>query len=78
MMGAFLDALGIAHENGLIQHDLVAPDPAKVGPAVSRLAQQFAPESVSLYLQTLLCQDANTWGALEPFLKEQNPIKSEL
>jgi hypothetical protein len=72
MMSAFLDALDIAHENGLIQDDLVAPDPAKVGPAVSQLAQQFAPESVSLYLNTLLCQDANTWGALEPFLKEQD------
>ena len=26
MMGAFLDALGIAHENGLIQEDAVKPD----------------------------------------------------
>src|SRR5688572_33214424 len=26
MMGAFLDALGITHENGLIQDDAVAPD----------------------------------------------------
>ena len=77
MMSAFLDALGIAHENGLIQDDPVAPDPAKVGPAVSQLAQQFTPESVSLYLNTLLCQDANTWGALEPFLKEQDTLKSE-
>src|SRR6478672_13093736 len=33
MMGAFLDALGIAHENGLIQEDSVTPDPAKIAPA---------------------------------------------
>src|SRR5262245_65887649 len=30
MMGAFLDALGIAHENGLIQDEAVAPDAAKL------------------------------------------------
>src|SRR5436309_15670976 len=27
MMGAFLDALGITHDNGLIQEDAVTPDP---------------------------------------------------
>src|SRR5438552_11559793 len=30
MMGAFLDALGIAHENGLIKEDEVRPDPMKI------------------------------------------------
>lgn len=64
MMGAFLDALGIIHENGLIQDDSAAPDPAKVGPAAAEIAQQFSPDSVSLYLNTLLCQDPETWGAL--------------
>jgi hypothetical protein len=29
MMGAFLDALGIAHENGLIQEENVKPDTAR-------------------------------------------------
>ncbi len=32
MMAAFLDALGIAHENGLIQEDSVKPDPEKIAP----------------------------------------------
>ncbi len=64
MMSAFLDALGIAHENGVIQDDGVAPDPSKVGSAAAGIAQQFTPDSVSLYLNTLLCQDPETWGAL--------------
>ena len=64
MMGAFLDALGIPHENGLIQDDGVTPDPVKVGPAAAEIAKAFPPDSVSLYLNTLLCQDPNTWGAL--------------
>ena len=64
MMGAFLDALGIAHENGLIQEDEVQPDPAKVAPAAAQIATQFPADDVRLYLNTLLCQDPETWGAL--------------
>src|SRR5712675_3031843 len=41
MMGAFLDALGIAHENGLIQEDDVKPDAAKIASAAAQLAGQF-------------------------------------
>jgi hypothetical protein len=69
MMGAFLDALGIAHENGLIQQDNVAPDPAKIDAAAEALTSQFPLADVSLYLNTLLCQDPQTWGALAPVVK---------
>jgi hypothetical protein len=65
MMGAFLDALGITHEEGLIQEDDIKPDPEKVKPAAAQLAEQFPPEHVSLYLNTLLCQDPDTWSVLE-------------
>jgi hypothetical protein len=65
MMGAFLDALGIKHEQGLIQEDEVKPDPGKVGPAAAELAKQYPAEHVSLYLSTLLCQDPDTWGVLQ-------------
>src|SRR6185295_5728765 len=41
MMSAFLDALGIAHENGLISEESVKPDATKIGPAVEKLRQQF-------------------------------------
>src|SRR4051812_48886760 len=64
MMGAFLDGLGIKHENGLIQEDEVKPDPAKIAPAVAQLASQFPPEDVKVYLNTLLSQDPETWGGL--------------
>ncbi len=65
MMGAFLDALGIAHENGLIQEDEVKPDPEKIGPAAARIASEFPADDVRLYLNTLLCQDPETWSALK-------------
>ena len=83
MMSAFLDALGITHENGLIQDDLTAPDLEKLGPAVTQIARDYPPESVSLYLNTLLSQDSNTWGALGPLLEEReksqpSSLKSEV
>src|SRR5262249_56628533 len=65
MMGAFLDALGITHENGLIQEENVKPDAAKIGPAVGQLEQQFPAADVRLYLSTLLSQDPETWAPLE-------------
>jgi len=65
MMGAFLDALGIAHENGLIQEENATPDPAKIGSAAAELLKQYPAADVSLYLNTLLCQDPETWGGLQ-------------
>ena len=64
MMGAFLDALGITHENGLIQEEDVKPDASKVPAAAARLSDQFPADDVRLYLNTLVCQDPETWGAL--------------
>ena len=65
MMGAFLDALGIAHENGLIKDDEVKPDPSKIADAVKAIREKFPEVDTSLYLDTLLCQDPETWGALK-------------
>src|SRR6266540_6001368 len=62
MMGAFLDALEIPHEDGLIQEDAVTPDVSKLAPAVAKLNETYPVEDVSLYLNTLLCQDPATWG----------------
>jgi len=73
MMAAFLDALGIAHENGLIQEDEVKPDADKIGPAAAQIAGQFPAEDVTLYLNTLLCQDPETWGALKDVPQTQTP-----
>ena len=40
MMGAFLDALGIVHDNGLIQEHAVTPDPAKMA-AAAGMAREY-------------------------------------
>jgi hypothetical protein len=76
MMGAFLDLLGIAHENGLInEENTIKPDAVKLKSAAADLSSQYPKEDVALYFSTLVSQDPETWGALadvvnEPALKE--------
>jgi hypothetical protein len=65
MMSDFLDALGIAHENGLIAEETMAkPEAAKLSEAAATLASKHAPEDVALYFSTLISQDPETWGGL--------------
>ena len=65
MMGAFLDAVGIAHENGLITEENVPkPESDKVKAAAKELSSKYPAEDVSLYLATLVSQDPETWEAL--------------
>src|SRR5512138_282028 len=62
MMGAFLDAVGIAHENGMIaDEELKAPAPEALRSAATTIAGQFPKDDVALYLSTLLWQDPETW-----------------
>ena len=70
MMGAFLDALGIKHQNGLIEQDDVKPDASKLASAASVIARQFPADEVSLYLKTLVCQDPETWGGLSALIAD--------
>ena len=65
MMASFLDALGIAHEDGLIaSEDLQAPSADTLGAAARGLGASYPPEDVALYLSTLVWQDPETWGGL--------------
>jgi hypothetical protein len=65
MMGRFLDALGIAHEDGLISEEApTAPAPETLDKAVAALVADYPPTDVSCYFWTLLWQDPETWGGL--------------
>jgi len=66
MMGAFLDALGIAHEEGLIAEESpTAPTSEKLDEAVKTLSAQYPKADVARYFWTLLWQDPETWGGLQ-------------
>ena len=65
MMAAFLDALGIAHEDGLIASDnLESPSAERLREAAAALGASFPAEDVALYLSTLMWQDPETWAGL--------------
>ena len=66
MMGAFLDALGIAHVDGLIEDETPkTPTPEQLATAADTLAAAFPAADVGRYFWTLLWQDPDTWGALQ-------------
>jgi hypothetical protein len=70
MMAAFLDALGIKHQNGLIAEDsTIAPEADKIRTAVKTISESFPRQDVALYLSTLSWQDPETWAVL-PVLPE--------
>jgi hypothetical protein len=65
MLAAFLDALGLAHDNGVLTVENMTPPPAdKLKEAAAALRAAFPAADVDLYFQTLLVQDPETWGAL--------------
>jgi hypothetical protein len=65
-MSAFLDALGIAHDQGLITADEVAPpDKERLRSAAKALQGGFPEADVALYLRTLSALDGETWGQLD-------------
>ena len=78
MMGSFLDALGVAHEGGVIAEDETpSPTPEKLQEAAAAIGKAYPAEDVSLYLSTLLWQDAETWGALSDAPERQVPEAAE-
>jgi hypothetical protein len=69
LMAAFLDALGIQHENGVIGEETVAPPSrAKLTEAIARLREAFPAADVDLYLRTLATLDGDTWVELDSLL----------
>lgn len=66
LMSAFLDALGVGHDNGLITDETLAPpDAARIAAATDAVRQTFPADAVRLYLRTLKALDADTWANLQ-------------
>lgn len=66
MMGAFLDALGITHVDGLIEDEAAKTvSPEALTAAADTLSATFPKGDVGRYFWTLLWQDPETWGGLQ-------------
>lgn len=73
LMSAFLDALGVAHENGLISEEHVDPfSRESLEAAIAAVSPSFPKADLELYLRTLSALDTETWGNLSGLL----PAKS--
>jgi hypothetical protein len=69
LMGSFLDALGIAHEQGVITAEQVEAPPAeRISKAVEAVRASYPADAVDLYLQTLVAVDGDTWREVAPLL----------
>lgn len=73
LMAAFLDALAIPHDNGLITEEQVAPpSAAALAKAVAAVQGAFDADDVSRYLRTLVTLDGETWAHLDELLRAGN------
>jgi hypothetical protein len=69
LMSAFLDAVGIAHDNGLITaEEIKPPEEAQVRSAVETVRKSFPVNDLQTYLRTLSALDGDTWAAVDKVL----------
>ena len=74
MMGAFLDALGIANDDGRIDSENTAvpeQDSARVASAADVLVATYPRDEVVTYFLTLLMQDSTVWNGTAGWLEAQ-------
>lgn len=74
MMGAFLDALGIANDDGRIDSEkteVTEQDAAKIARAADALVATYPRDEVVTYFLTLLMQDSAVWGGATGWLEAQ-------
>ena len=74
MMSAFLDALGIPHEEGRLPEDTssLSPGAESLRAAAEKLIASHPADDVYVYFLTLSLQDDATWGALKGWLGERS------
>ena len=73
VMTAFLDQLGIPHEEGRLGEDVAQhlPTPDRLRTAADAIAGQFPPDELHVYFLTLVLQDRATWGELGGWMKDR-------
>jgi hypothetical protein len=69
MLTDFLDALGIAHQEGVVEDLPPAMDDAKVRAAVDALLAKHPPEAVAVYLNAFNEMNEVEWPSLKTMLE---------
>jgi len=69
MLADFLDALGIPHQDGVVEELPPAMDDAKVRAAVDALLAKYPPEAVAVYLHAFSEMNTVGWPHLNAMLE---------
>ena len=69
MLADFLDALGIPHQEGVVEELPQAMDDAKVRAAVDALLGKYPPEVVAVYLHAFSEMNTVSWPCLKTMLE---------
>ena len=66
MLGVFLDAVGLPHEDGILKEEADAVDlgEAQLRAGAEALKAKFSADEIRTYLNTLWLQDPDRWGGL--------------
>lgn len=80
LLCAFLDGLGIPHEEGLIAEDtpIELPAPERLVALGQELLARFGPDALCLYWNTLWLQDRGRWDPLEAAWEGLVPAREAL
>jgi hypothetical protein len=69
MLGDFLDALGIPHQEGVVEDLPATMDNAKIHAAVDVLVGKYPPEVVAVYLHAFSEMNTVNWPDLKTMLE---------
>ncbi len=75
MLADFLDALGIAHQDGVVEELPPAVDDAKVRAAVDTLLTKYPPEAVAVYLHAFNEMNEVEWPNLKAMLDSDSRLQ---
>lgn len=75
MLADFLNALGITHEDGVVEQLPPAMDDAKLRAAVDALLAKYPPETVAVYLHAFNEMNAPEWPNLTAMLNSDNRLQ---
>jgi len=73
LLSAFLDRMGIPHDEGMIDpdHELGKPSAEQLADPVARLYAEFPQDQVEAYLACLLAMDPDSWRGLLDVIRER-------
>ena len=75
MLIDFLDALGVAHDKGVVENLPDKVDDSVLNAAVEKLAAKYPKETVAVYLQAFYAFNEAPWPNLEAMLQNDSRLK---